>query len=341
MASPGKSHSTGWHYSIDPVAPDVLARYVGCVRAECALLERLHPPSLTGMLYQVNNHESFPLLSGLRCILLSFSFPEIMRLFQILAMLFLATSPSLGYQQQKPASSKHEVSSPAPCPPSEPTVIGQQQVDSTEKEPSAKNETQYWQEWTRPPVLLTLALVVAAFWAGCLALRTLKILSVQARANLRAASAAKRNADVLGKQVAIQEAALRQWVNTDSWHVEVDEFGTLIFAFEAINRTPVPLWLDAAIIAIGGGQEGNKVVATWLIPNSPFIVKLGIKGTKQQVSDFEIAKLILPLYVSIFFRDALNKHWRQEIQLILIPRPGGAIVNEYRTQVFDSARPPE
>src|ERR1019366_667659 len=44
MAVPGKSKLTRWHYSIDPVAPDVLARYVSCVRAESASLRRFHAP---------------------------------------------------------------------------------------------------------------------------------------------------------------------------------------------------------------------------------------------------------------------------------------------------------
>jgi len=151
-----------------------------------------------------------------------------------------------------------------------------------------------------------------------------------------------RQANLMERTLRLQEGALRQWLNTDAWHVDMDEFGSLIISFDAINRTSIPLWLDIVKIEIAGGQQsGTKGVANWLVPNTPFTVILAIPSIQQQSDDFETAKLQLLMYVSIFFRDALNKHWRQEIQFVLISKLGGDIVSEFRTLLFDSTPPPE
>jgi|ERR1019366_7511090 len=134
-----------------------------------------------------------------------------MRLLSFIAVLFLAVSPSNAYQQKKPADSKHDIASPAPPAPPELTVIGQQQVGSTEKATKPNSNPQDWQEWVRPTTLVSIVLAGAAIWAGCIALKTLKTLKIQARAGLKAAIAAKMTA-----QAVINSE--RAWITVDiSW----------------------------------------------------------------------------------------------------------------------------
>ena len=135
-----------------------------------------------------------------------------MRPLAVVAML-LALSPVNWGQQEHPSSNKAEASesspAPSPAPASHPVIVGQQNLCSPEKTPDSKTKPNDRAQWFWPPIWSNWALVLAAVWGGCIALRTLRTLTIQARANLKSARASKDAAKAMRESIAMQHSKER------------------------------------------------------------------------------------------------------------------------------------
>ena len=170
-------------------------------------------------------------------------------------------------------------------------------------------------KWLEPIVLVTAAYVVVSFFMLIAILKQ-----------------GKHTSD----QVAIEKGRLRQWVDTEDWKLSMRDKETLVLNGHAINRTQSPLWLDMLAIKIGGGQTGTQPIVTWLTPKKSFDIDVELRATREQSENFEVGKLVLRVHALMLFRDATENHWEQKVEFLIMSHLGDDIVQEFRTQVFDS-----
>jgi hypothetical protein len=176
------------------------------------------------------------LLSGLRCIRISFSSPAIMRLFRsvilttcLCAFLLL---PATGREQQTPTNSKQASSSQAQPEPS--ITVADNHYSASEKEHNPAEESQRWPPPWSSPFWSNWAFVIVGLGAAIAAVWTLIAIRDQAEHTRKAADAA-----LLSANTAIN--AERAWLLIeDITATPINFIRVPQFSFRVVNygRTP-------------------------------------------------------------------------------------------------------
>jgi hypothetical protein len=162
--------------------------------------------------------------------------------------------------------------------------------------------------WDKVYICLTFALVV-------IATVTLFGIWYQAVKTKDAAEAARDS-------VRLQEAAMQQWVDLDSWKVwessKEGKFYRLDFLFDLVNNTGRPL----TIHEVHGTIEEQDTVSresNVLAPHGRDPIQISVPLTKERFEDYAIRKtmLIFKLGGYIVFTDILGRRQRQPFEGLL------------------------
>jgi hypothetical protein len=119
------------------------------------------------------------------------------------------------------------------------------------------------------------------------------------------ATAANRQANIMERQIALQEAALEQWITVANWKIDVVNPGEwkeaiLDINFSIVNQTNFPLTLNEISFS-GEGQDHTFTEALSLAPRGdPYTVNVAILISE------EMAKNAVGIEIGPDFYTALN-----------------------------------
>lgn len=150
--------------------------------------------------------------------------------------------------------------------------------------------------------------------------------------------AVRRQAQIMSRSLRLQESGLRQWLVTDEWNVEMGHDNEVTVIFSVLNETPLPLWLEGADIKVPKFEQVSAI-GTWLVPKGKYPINAPVKISDERMAAFEEGHLILPVDLSLTFRDSLRNRWEQKSEILLHKFLGGIEVKESKQIVFDS--PPD
>ena len=210
--------------------------------------------------------------------------------------------------------------------------------------------------WDHLYVIFTGCLVVIGGLGVFFALRTLKVIQRQAlstrrqtihlrhsvAAARRNAKAAKISAEFMVRQVKLQEAGMRQWVNLEKWTTgssPIRPKNELVVEFQIVNPTQVPLTLDAVLNKIGGGQSNDQGITGLLAPGNPYIVTLPMRLSDEQMAAFDQANLVLTVRCDILFTDAMERKWQQIFGRMMVCGPRSIWVSDIENKLRSSEPP--
>ncbi len=144
-----------------------------------------------------------------------------------------------------------------------------------------------------------------------------------------------RQTNIMERSLRLQESALRQWLNTDEWNIEMGEGNDITIFFSVLNNTDFPLWLETVNVTVPNFEQA-QAVGTWMIPKGKYSITAPVRISEERMTAFQSGRLILPVELSMFFRDTLKNRWEQKSELTVVKYMGGIDITESRQIIFDS-----
>jgi hypothetical protein len=129
------------------------------------------------------------------------------------------------------------------------------------------------------------------------------------------------------KSVALQEAALRQWVTIDKIRSRTNpSFATgtsetmLIVSFDVRNPTKMPLTLEW-IVARLGGSRNDTALHYVLPPGESYPAEVSTILREPRIENYSRSNLVLDLIVTVGFTDALEKSVKHAVGFTCVYGP--------------------
>lgn len=178
---------------------------------------------------------------------------------------------------------------------------------------AAANKPYQWNEWFAPQVLSNIGLIAVAVWAGCIALRTLKSIERQTKANIKEARAgvmAAKAAKAANEQLKILN---KQWLGTSAWKCYELPFPPprvpthLGISFFITNSTPLLLTLERVKFHVLGFDSTEIWINAPLGPNERYKIEVSAAElNKDQQRRFIQGGAQLQIVGRIYFANAFN-----------------------------------
>jgi hypothetical protein len=201
-------------------------------------------------------------------------------------------------------------------------------MPATVDQPQTKNETANTYDAGKDCLY---RLYLFATVAGvCVALCGILAIYSQTEATKQSALAASQSARATERSVALQEIALKQWINIGNWSIELDKRHTqLIISFHVINPTHLPLDLHAILIKTGGTggdierHDLGMGIADVLAPDNPYIGNVTAKLSGEDVERLiDVEGISIGFQCDVLFADSRGENWQQIFKRMLYIQGG-------------------
>jgi hypothetical protein len=137
----------------------------------------------------------------------------------------------------------------------------------------------------------------------------------------------------LRRQIEIQAAGARQWVDITGWRTSlaIAEPRVLEIACAISNPTSTPIVLLMAAITANDGvtSVGSFPPNTLLRPGHPLPHETYIDLTQKQLTQYSGAVLTFHIKGIVLYIDGLKDRWEQRFELTLVCSPTGVNTREY------------
>jgi hypothetical protein len=232
-----------------------------------------------------------------------------------------ATDTANATPQNNATNSSHDKTAPNPMPAAVEDVAAAPQANAGS---ASKNENADQSVRIREIPSVS----VSRDWIDCLSIGFTGILVIVGSLGVRAAyrtiqsidrqtDATRKSAEATEKSVRLQETQLRQWVdirelgcrNVLPNSTEITEC-TLVFYFEILNPTNMPLTLEWIVTRIGQTKQ-SAALHHLLAPNNSYPREASTFLRNNLFNDFKAYKLIQNVIITVGFKDAFDNDRKQ------------------------------
>jgi hypothetical protein len=153
------------------------------------------------------------------------------------------------------------------------------------------------------------------------------------------------SAESAEKSIRLQEAALRQWIETDNWKSEkaqvlANRNVSLMITFEIANRTKMPMTLKTVYMSANGEALSSGILYL-LAPNKTYPIKLPIMLRGDKAEAWRQDKLTFAITGSVAYTDAFDSLREDHFGCMCLCGLSGTVFSAYPGILSEKGRTTE